>query len=82
MDVSLRRSCLQTALAGLEGGHADAAEHICRDLIRQDPDDTQALLLLGLALGLGGKAQQAAPILNRVAGLSSGFAHPCLDFGR
>jgi Flp pilus assembly protein TadD len=82
VDVSLRRSYLQTALAGLEGGHADAAEHICRDLIRQDPDDTQALLLLGLALGLGGKAQQAAPILDRVAGLSSGFAHPCLDFAQ
>ena len=82
MDVSLRRSSLQAALAGLEDGHAEAAERICRDLVTQDPDDVQPLLLLGLALGISGKPQKAAPILNQVGALRREFAHPCTDLAR
>ena len=79
MDDSLRPSCLQAALAGLENGHAEVAERICRELVEKDPGDDQPLLLLGLALGVSGKVQQAAPILNRVGALRREFAHPCTD---
>ncbi len=79
MDSAQRQSCLQAALVGIQDGRAEAAERICRDLIRQDPSDIHPLLLLGLALGISGKPQQAAPVLNRVAALRSEFAHPCTD---
>jgi thioredoxin-like negative regulator of GroEL len=82
VDSALRRSCLQVALAGIEDGHAETAERICRDLVRQDPNDIQPLLLLGLALGISGKPRQAAPILNRVGALRSGVAHPCTELAR
>jgi hypothetical protein len=82
VDVSLRRSSLQAALAGLENGHAEVAERICRDLVTQDPDDVQPLLLFGLALGISGKPQKAAPILNRVGALRREFAHPCTHLAR
>jgi tetratricopeptide (TPR) repeat protein len=82
VDVALRRSGLQAALAGVENGHAEIAERVCRDLLRHDPDDVQPLLLLGLALGISGKPQQAAPVLNRVAARRTEFAHPCTDLAR
>jgi Flp pilus assembly protein TadD/ADP-heptose:LPS heptosyltransferase len=82
VDVALRRSCLQAALAGVQDGQGEAAERICRDLVEQDPNDVEAMLLLGLALGISGKPQLAAPILNRVAALRSEFAHPCADLAQ
>ena len=49
MDVALRRSLLRTALNELEAGQGRVAEGLCRELLRQDDGDTEALLLLGLA---------------------------------
>ncbi len=73
---------LRAALAALESGEADRAEYICRTLVERDLADVEARLLLGLALGLCGKTEKAAPVLNEVANTRSGHAHPCRDLAQ
>jgi Flp pilus assembly protein TadD len=82
VDVALRRSLLRAALTELEAGQGRAAERLCRELLRQDPADAEASLLLGLALGISGKVREAAPILNRAGRNRGEFAHPCVDLAR
>lgn len=79
MDVALRLSQLRAAVAELETGQGEVAERISRELLRQDANDAEALLLLGLALGVSGKVEEAAPILNRIGSARGEFAHPCAD---
>jgi Flp pilus assembly protein TadD len=73
---------LRRALTALEGGEADHAEAICRSLVARDRADVEALLLLGLALGLRGDTQAAAPVLDDVASRRPGHAHPCRDLAQ
>ncbi len=80
--MAARLSCLQAALAALESGRYRDAESACRGLLRGGRDDAEALLVLGLALGAQGKADAAAPLLNRVARLNGEHAHPCRDLAR
>jgi Flp pilus assembly protein TadD len=73
---------LRAALAALEGGEPGRAESVCRSLLAQDPADIEALLMLGLALGLRGETQAAAPVLNEVASARRSHAHPCRDLAQ
>ena len=82
MGVAPRASRLQAALAMLECGQLGQAEQICVELLGDDGADVEALLLLGLSIGAQGRAETAAPILNRVAHARSGYAHPCSDLAR
>ena len=82
MDIAQRVSRLHGALVLLESGQLRQAEYICGELLSNDGEDVEALLLLGLATGARGKAETAAPILNRVADLRSAYAHPCSDLAR
>jgi Flp pilus assembly protein TadD len=77
--ASERLRHLGLALADVESGGSALAEPACRLLLGSDPEDVEALLLLGLAIGLRGEAQTAAVILNRVAALREQHAHPCRD---
>ena len=82
MDDAERMRRLGIALTSLERGqHAEAAQ-VCRQLVADDCDDIEAQLLLGLAIGMRGDAVAAAPILNRVAQVRRGYAHPCSDLAR
>ena len=47
--------------------------------LMQNPCDTEAILLLGLAVAAQGNAARAAPYLQSVARARPGFAHPCRD---
>jgi Flp pilus assembly protein TadD len=79
MGGAERTRRLGMALTALESGqHAEAA-HVCRQLVADDRDDIEAQLLLGLAIGMHGDADAAAPVLNRVAQVRRGYAHPCSD---
>jgi Flp pilus assembly protein TadD len=82
VDAAQRLNLLRVALAAVENGRAEQAEQACRPLVAHDPDDIEALLLLGLAVGMRGKAEAAAPLLNRVASRRSDHAHPCRDLAR
>lgn len=82
MEAAERLRSLNAALALLEGGRYWQCERICRGLVQHDRDDIEALLLLGLAVGMQGHTDAAAPLLNRVARARLGFAHPCNDLAR
>jgi Flp pilus assembly protein TadD len=82
MDVAERVRDLHAALTALESGQPGQTEHLCRHLVDDDHGDIEALLLLGLAIGLRGDAAAAAPVLNRVARQRPDFAHPCRDLAR
>jgi Flp pilus assembly protein TadD len=73
---------LRDALNLLEIAQPEQAVPICRRLISQNRADTEALLLLGLAVGMQGQTAAAAPLLNRVAHMRRGYAHPCGDLAR
>lgn len=51
----------------------------CAPLLARDPDDTEALLLSGLAAGARGHCEHAARLLHRAAGRRSNEAHPFRD---
>ena len=82
MDAAERLRCLNAALALLEAGRHRQCEHMCRSLVAHGRDDIEALLLLGLAVGMQGRAEAAAPLLDQVARARCGFAHPCSDLTR
>lgn len=81
MDSAERLHDLSAVLALLEAGQPAVAEKICRRLVHSDHGDIEALLLLGLAVGLRGD-MAAAVLLNQVAQARPGHAHPCRDLAR
>jgi hypothetical protein len=79
VDAAQRVRGLNSAIALLDGGQYVQAEQLCRQF---DHDDVEARLLLGLAIGLRGEPEEAAPILNHVAAARPDHAHPCRDLAR
>jgi tetratricopeptide (TPR) repeat protein len=82
VEAAARLHGLRDALNLLENAQPEQAGQICRRLISQNRADTEALLLLGLAVGMQGQPVAAAPLLNRVANRRHGHAHPCGDLAR
>jgi Flp pilus assembly protein TadD len=82
VDAPERLRRLNAALVLLENGQHGQSARICRRLVQHNRDDIEALLVLGLALGMQGRAAAAAPLLNRVARARHRFAHPCSDLAR
>lgn len=80
MDTAMRRHHLGAALEALESGFWTAAEERCGALLRADPDDMDAALLLGLAQAGKGEISGAAILLDRLARRRPDHAHPCTDF--
>jgi Flp pilus assembly protein TadD len=74
-----RLPLLRAALDDLEHDRLDRAAAACRQLLSIQPDDMQASLLLGLALGGQGQADHAAPFLHRAARDRGTQAHPIHD---
>jgi tetratricopeptide (TPR) repeat protein len=82
VDVTDRVRELGAALTLLESDQHDNARRICEQLVARDRHDIEARLLLGLAIGFGGDADAAAPVLNGVARERSRHAHPCRDLAQ
>ncbi len=82
MEAAARLHGLRDALNLLENARSEQAEQICRRLILQNRADIEALLLLGLAVGMQGRTAAASPLLNRVAHTRRENAHPCGDLAR
>jgi Flp pilus assembly protein TadD len=69
---------LAQAVAALEARGFAAAATACDRLLSADPNDSDAQLLLGLALAGLGQVAPAARLLNQAAARKE-FAHPCQD---
>jgi Flp pilus assembly protein TadD len=82
VEAAARLHGLRDALNLLENTQPEQAVQVCRRLISENRADTEALLLLGLSVGMQGHAAAAAPLLNRVARTRRGYAHPCGDLAR
>lgn len=73
---------LAEALTQLQAGAWRSAELAAKAALDTDPDDIEAMVLLGLAIAAGGEATRAAVIMDRVARARPDFDHPCLDLAR
>ncbi|HYE50747.1 MAG TPA: tetratricopeptide repeat protein, partial [Azospirillaceae bacterium] len=65
---------LPTALAAHRAGRAAEAEAGYRAVLAADPDEPDALHLLGLLLHQGGRHAEGLPLVRRAAALDPGFA--------
>lgn len=74
-----RLAALKAAIDDLEAHRFDRAAARCEHLLARDADDTDAMLVCGLATGASGDAVRAAPLLDRVARARPDAAHPCRD---
>ena len=79
ISPTLRALALGRALSALETNRPAAAEVEAGAWLAAHPGDTEAMLLLGLAIATQGDAERAAPCLRDVARRRPGFAHPCRD---
>ena len=77
-----RRERLRLALARLEEGAFAQAAQLSEPLYLQDPNDLEALVLLGLAVGGCGHPDLAADLLDDVARRAPTAAHPATDLLR
>jgi Flp pilus assembly protein TadD len=73
---------LAAAIRPLSSGAWHEAETAARTAIADDPDDPQALLLLGLAVAAMGEDARAAPALTQAAAYRPNADHPCMDLAR
>jgi Tfp pilus assembly protein PilF len=79
-DGSQHRSVqLKAAIEHLETRRWRLAEVQCRVLLAVDPNDVDAMLILGLAIAASGEAARAAPILTRVRRARPDHNDPCRD---
>ena len=77
-----RREYLRLALARLESGAFTQAAQAAEPVYLHAPDDLEALVLLGLAVGGCGHPDLAADLLNDAARRSPAAAHPAADLVR
>ncbi len=82
MHPKERKERLGAALRCLKSGIWFRTEANCREILKHHPDDTEALLLLGLGIAAGGEPTRAAPLLHRVASERPDLTHPCEEFAR
>ncbi len=76
LEQGWRTDMLGAAVAEIEAGRAAAAAAACAALLRADPADADASLLLGLALGLAGDVAGAARVLDRLYRSDGSESHP------
>ncbi len=77
--ASRRLTALGRAVRDLESNKFAAVTTRCAPLLANDPDDTEALLLSGLAAGARGHCEHAARLLHRAARGRNNAAHPFRD---
>lgn len=73
---------LAAAARLLGSGAWHEAEVVAREVLAEAPDDTEALLPLGLAIAAMGEDGRAAPILMAAAAAAPDADHPCVELGR
>ena len=79
MDDAGRIATLAAAFGALSANRFDLAATLSAPLIAANPDDTEALLLCGLAAGVTGHIQAAAHLLRSAARTRGDVVHPIHD---
>lgn len=76
---SHRIAVLARAINDLQANRFGSVTTRCTPMLARDPDDTEALLLCGLAAGARGHTEHAARLLHRAAAGRGNAAHPLHD---
>jgi len=79
--VASPRATFHQAIRLLNGGDTDAAVAVCREALREDPDDVNFTALLGAILLKARRFDEAEAELRRAIALAPSFAKPHEDLG-
>lgn len=72
---------LQDASAAWNAGNQTAAEHACRQVLRQDPANSAALTLIGFIELSQGRYSEALPVYDQLCRLEAGEASHWMNYG-
>lgn len=81
-DLNPERKALALAAEHQQLGRPDQAERMLRELLRNHPENVDALRLLGVLSLSAGRLQEAERLLRRATNLAPDFAEAQLDLGR
>jgi tetratricopeptide (TPR) repeat protein len=81
-ELNPERKALALAAEHQQQGRADQAERLLRELLRNQPDNVDALRLLGVLSLAAGRLQEAERLLKRATHMAPDFAEAQLDLGR
>jgi len=76
------RKSLAVAAEHQKAGRLEDAERCCRDVLRSNPDNVDALRLLGLNLARDGRVDEAETQFRKAITIAPDFAGALLDLGR
>jgi tetratricopeptide (TPR) repeat protein len=81
-DLNPGRKALALAAEHRQQGRPEQAERMLRELLRNQPENIDALRLLGVMSLVAGRLQEAERLLRRATHLAPDFAEAQLDLGR
>ena len=81
-ELNPARKALAQAAEHQQAGRWAEAEKICRDILRRDPRDVNALRLLGTCAAHGGRQREAERLLRRAVTQAPDYAEARRDLGR
>jgi len=81
-DLNPERKALALAAEHQQQGRPEQAERMLRELLRNHPDNVDALRLLGVLSLNAGRLQEAERLLRHASNLAPDFAEALLDLGR
>jgi tetratricopeptide (TPR) repeat protein len=81
-DLNPERKALALAAEHHQQDRAEQAERMLRELLRQNPDNVDALRLLGVLSLAAGRLQEAERLLKRATHMAPDFADAQLDLGK
>lgn len=81
-ELNPERKALALAAEHQQQGRSEQAERMLRELLRSQPENVDALRLLGVMSLSAGRLQEAERLLRRATHLAPDFAEAQLDLGR
>lgn len=81
-DLNPERKALALAAEHHQQGRPEQAERLLRELLRNKPDNIDALRLLGVLSFSAGRLQEAERLLKRATHMAPDFAEAQLDLGK
>lgn len=81
-DLNPERKALALAAEHHQQGRIEQAERMLRELLRNSPDNVDALRLLGVLSLAAGRLQEAERLLKRATHMAPDFADAQLDLGK
>src|SRR4051794_427559 len=82
MDLQATQRLLERALSDHQAGRREEAERIYRDVLRDQPDNADALHLLGVLETQRGRPDLAVPLLQRMVAVLPNFPQGRFHFAQ